>query len=86
MTTPVTRWPVAVLGATGAVGQAFIRLLEGHPWFDLVEVAASERSAGKSYASATRWLEGTMPPAVRAPARRLTRASSRYRLADGPPE
>ena len=64
MTTPVTRWPVAVLGATGAVGQAFIRLLEGHPWFDLVEVAASERSAGKSYALATRWLEGTMPPAV----------------------
>ena len=37
------RWPVAVLGATGAVGQAFIRLLEGHPWFELVEVAASER-------------------------------------------
>ena len=66
MTTPVTRWPVAVLGATGAVGQAFIRLLAGHPWFDLVEVAASERSAGKSYASATRWLEGTMPPAVAA--------------------
>jgi aspartate-semialdehyde dehydrogenase len=64
MTRPVTRWPVAVLGATGAVGQAFIRLLEGHPWFDLVEVAASERSAGKSYASATRWLEGTMPSAV----------------------
>ena len=66
MTTPVTRWPVAVLGATGAVGQAFIRLLAGHPWFDLVEVAASERSAGKSYASATRWLEGSMPPAVAA--------------------
>ncbi|WP_411282571.1 aspartate-semialdehyde dehydrogenase [Gemmatimonas sp.] len=66
MTTPVTRWPVAVLGATGAVGQAFVRLLEGHPWFELVEVAASERSAGKSYASATRWLEGTLPPVVAA--------------------
>ena len=64
MTTLVTRWPVAVLGATGAVGQAFVRLLEGHPWFDLVEVAASERSAGKSYASATKWLEGTMPKVV----------------------
>lgn len=61
MTAPAHRQPVAVLGATGAVGQAFVRLLEGHPWFDLVEVAASERSAGKSYASATRWLEGTMP-------------------------
>lgn len=50
------RLPVAVLGATGAVGQAFVRLLATHPWFELVEVAASERSAGKSYAEATRWL------------------------------
>lgn len=48
--------PVAVLGATGAVGQAFVRLLADHPWFDLKEVAASERSAGKSYAQATRWI------------------------------
>ncbi|HWC66343.1 MAG TPA: aspartate-semialdehyde dehydrogenase, partial [Thermoanaerobaculia bacterium] len=43
------RIPVAVLGATGAVGQRFVQLLEKHPWFDLAEVAASERSAGKSY-------------------------------------
>lgn len=64
MTIPATRWPVAVLGATGAVGQAFIRLLEGHPWFELVEVAASERSAGKPYALAARWLEGAMPANV----------------------
>ena len=64
MTTPSSRWPVAVLGATGTVGQAFIRLLEGHPWFDLVEVAASERSAGRSYRDAARWLEGTMPDGV----------------------
>jgi aspartate-semialdehyde dehydrogenase len=56
------RWPVAVLGATGAVGQTFVRLLAAHPWFQLVEVAASERSAGRAYADATRWLEGTMPP------------------------
>ena len=55
---------VAVLGATGAVGQTFIRLLEGHPWFELAEVAASERSAGKSYADATRWIEGAMPTSV----------------------
>lgn len=55
------RLPVAVLGATGAVGQTFIRLLAGHPWFRLAEVAASERSAGKTYAEATRWIEGTMP-------------------------
>lgn len=64
MTPTATRWPVAVLGATGAVGQAFIRLLDAHPWFDLVEVAASERSAGKSYRDAAKWLEGTMPAAV----------------------
>ncbi len=56
-----SRLPVAVLGATGAVGQTFVRLLEGHPWFHLAEVAASERSAGKRYAEATRWIEGAMP-------------------------
>ena len=59
-----SRIPVAVLGATGAVGQAFIRLLDGHPWFALVEVAASERSVGKPYREAARWLEGTMPADV----------------------
>jgi aspartate-semialdehyde dehydrogenase len=64
MTPTLTRWPVAVLGATGAVGQAFVRLLDAHPWFDLIEVAASGRSAGKSYRDAARWLEGTMPGAV----------------------
>lgn len=66
MTSPQNRWPVAVLGATGAVGQAFIRLLEGHPWFHLTEVAASDRSAGKPYASATRWLEGALPERIAA--------------------
>lgn len=60
-----SRWPVAVLGATGAVGQTFVRLLQDHPWFEIAEVAASERSAGKSYREATHWLEGTMPPVVR---------------------
>src|SRR3954468_12859416 len=50
------RRSVAVLGATGAVGQSFIKLLTNHPWFDLVCVAASERSAGKSYVEAARWL------------------------------
>jgi aspartate-semialdehyde dehydrogenase len=58
------RIPVAILGATGAVGQTFIRLLNGHPWFRVAEVAASERSAGKSYAEATHWLEGVMPDDV----------------------
>src|SRR5512146_619433 len=53
---PSTRRKVAVLGATGAVGQAFVRLLADHPWFELAAVAASERSAGKPYAEATRWV------------------------------
>lgn len=59
------RWPVAVLGATGAVGQTFVRLLEGHPWFEVTELAASERSAGRPYAEAARWLEGDLPPRLR---------------------
>ena len=59
------RRTVAVLGATGAVGQSFVKLLNGHPWFDLVAVAASERSAGRPYAEAAKWL-GTdpMPPHI----------------------
>src|SRR5689334_10028556 len=60
------RHRVAVLGATGAVGQAFIRLLADHPWFELTELAASERSAGKRYADAAHWIgAGDMPSSVR---------------------
>jgi aspartate-semialdehyde dehydrogenase len=55
------RLPVAILGATGAVGQTFIRCLRNHPWFEIAELAASERSAGKAYGEATRWLEGDLP-------------------------
>jgi len=56
---------VGVLGATGAVGQRFVQLLENHPWFEVVEVAASDRSAGKTYAEACTWrLAGAPPPAV----------------------
>jgi aspartate-semialdehyde dehydrogenase len=62
--TDTQRIPVAILGATGAVGQTFIRLLDGHPWFRVAEVAASERSAGKSYREATNWIEGEMPAGV----------------------
>ena len=58
---PARRLPVAILGATGAVGQTFIRCLRNHPWFEITELAASERSAGKPYAEATRWLEGDLP-------------------------
>ena len=55
---------MAVLGATGAVGQAFIRLLVDHPWFELTELAASERSAGKPYGDAAHWLGGELPAHV----------------------
>ena len=59
---PATRIPVAVLGATGAVGQTFMRLLADHPWFELTELAASERSAGRRYADAARWVGNTPMP------------------------
>lgn len=55
---------VAVLGATGTVGQRFIQLLEHHPWFRVAEVAASERSVGRAYAEACRWLLPTPMPAA----------------------
>lgn len=47
---------VAILGATGSVGQKFIELLSNHPWFEIAEIAASERSAGKKYKDATNWI------------------------------
>src|SRR5437016_7466065 len=56
------RIPVAVLGATGSVGQRFVQLLENHPWFRLHEVVASERSAGKSYGDAAGWRLDTLLP------------------------
>ena len=60
------KWRAGVLGATGLVGQRLVKLLAGHPWFELTEVAASERSSGKSYAEAVRWhLDGPVPHAAR---------------------
>ena len=64
VTAPHRRIPVGVLGATGAVGQTFIRLLADHPWFEVTAVAASERSAGKRYRDAAHWLSGEMPRRV----------------------
>jgi aspartate-semialdehyde dehydrogenase len=64
--TMTTRIPVGILGATGAVGQKFILLLKDHPWFEVTEVAASERSAGRSYAESVLWKQSTpIPEAVR---------------------
>src|SRR5437763_3442772 len=54
------RIPVAVLGATGSVGQRFVQLLEAHPWFRQHEVVASERSAGRSYGDAADWRLDTL--------------------------
>lgn len=63
----MTRIPAGVLGATGAVGQRFVQLLADHPWFELAELAASDRSAGKAYAEACTWrLPGGMPEHARA--------------------
>jgi aspartate-semialdehyde dehydrogenase len=57
---------VGILGATGTVGQQFIRLLDRHPWFRATWLAASERSEGRSYADATAWkLETPIPDDVR---------------------
>ena len=58
-----TRIPVAILGATGAVGQRFVQILAGHPWFEIAAVAASDRSAGRPYAEACKWVIPGDPPA-----------------------
>src|SRR5260370_1918068 len=68
--------PVGILGATGTVGQRFIQLLDQHPWFDVTWLAASDRSAGKPYAEATKWrLSSTLPEKL-----------AQMRDAPGPPE
>ena len=48
--------PVAVLGATGAVGQRFVQLLDGHPWFQVAALTGSERSSGMAYGEACHWV------------------------------
>ncbi|HKZ87656.1 MAG TPA: aspartate-semialdehyde dehydrogenase [Candidatus Bathyarchaeia archaeon] len=56
---------VAILGATGAVGQRYIQLLQGHPWFKIEVLAASERSAGKKYGDACNWvMESSLPEEI----------------------
>lgn len=56
------RIPVALLAAAGSVGQRFVQLLDGHPWFEVVALAGSERASGKPYGEACRWLlPGEMP-------------------------
>ena len=61
----MNRTDVGILGATGMVGQHFIKFLDGHPSFQLSWLGASERSAGKRYADAAKWhLGGTAPASV----------------------
>src|SRR5579863_10737473 len=60
------KYKVGILGATGLVGQHLVRLLADHPWFQLTEVAASERSSNKTYAEAVRWhLDIPIPASAR---------------------
>jgi aspartate-semialdehyde dehydrogenase len=54
--------PVAILGATGSVGQKFIELLTQHPWFEISALCASERSTGKPYAQAANWFQSSELP------------------------
>jgi aspartate-semialdehyde dehydrogenase len=56
---------IGILGATGMVGQRFIQLLEGHPSFEIVWLAASDRSSGKRYGDAARWkLDSAVPKTI----------------------
>ena len=60
------RMEVGVLGATGMVGQQFVRLLEQHPWFDATWLAGSDRSAGRPYRDAAAWRLASSIPAAAA--------------------
>ena len=56
------KYPIGILGATGMVGQRYIQLLENHPWFEIVWLAASDRSSGKPYGEAAKWRLDTPLP------------------------
>jgi aspartate-semialdehyde dehydrogenase len=59
------KYSIGILGATGAVGQRYIQLLEHHPWFEIAWLAASDRSSGKPYAEAAKWrLDTPLPERV----------------------
>jgi len=58
----MTKTKVAILGATGAVGQRFVQLLENHPWFEVTALTGSERSVGKKYGEICRWILPGTPP------------------------
>jgi aspartate-semialdehyde dehydrogenase len=62
----IQKIPVAVLGATGTVGQKFVRLLANHPWFEIKALAASSSSAGRVYGDVVRWREPVALPRAEA--------------------
>jgi len=53
---PAAKLPIAILGATGAVGQRFVQLLANHPWFEIAVLTGSDRSIGKPYGEVARWI------------------------------
>lgn len=60
-----TKIPVAILGATGAVGQRMVQLLQRHPWFEIAALTGSDRTIGRPYGELVRWvLDDTPPPDV----------------------
>ncbi len=62
----MSKIPVAILAATGMVGQRFVQLLHNHPWFEITALVASERSAGRPYREACHWVvDGDMPTTLR---------------------
>jgi aspartate-semialdehyde dehydrogenase len=76
---------VGVLGATGAVGQRFVQLLQGHPWFEISALGASDRSEGKPYAEAARWiLDSEIPANVRDMVLVASNAEAMSRVAQPP--
>src|SRR5215208_931038 len=59
---PNRKIPIAILGATGAVGQRMIQLLAGHPWFEIAALTGSDRTVGRPYGELVRWVLDDAPP------------------------
>jgi aspartate-semialdehyde dehydrogenase len=58
----MSKIPVAILAATGSVGQRFVQLLDGHPWFEVVALTGSDRSIGRPYNEVCHWILGELMP------------------------
>ena len=57
-----SKFPIAILGATGAVGQRMIQLLVDHPWFEIAALTGSDRTVGRPYGELVRWVLDDAPP------------------------